>query len=337
VQKLQAKDCLISDVTGVYAGKLLGSVAMLDQPVQTMPKVEEIPAPLQENSHQSDKSNHVRISSEVAEKFISKSEVGNNKQLPLPNKNFFKVGNCYQCKKRRFVFQSYVNYMPHSCQKTFCAECLQEHYGEDIYHIIQTRTHWSTPFRRKICKTSSAILSTDTTGCKPENQTEEEERAYVVDTFFKSQVKKTLELNHSLIKRLEFHRGTMTTEEKLLSLKIIHVNLEILMGLKSAIIEHREPVGESLDCSYLGVINSVSRDLQAKAKADHDDAFGFDDFERPEDFDFKVDNTVLDTDAGLGKRDFSKLDPPEDEEGGHHGDELPSYRSSKLRFDGHFD
>lgn len=338
VQKLQPKDCLISDVSGVYAGKLLGNVAILDQPTLTAAqKVGEQPVTQQESVAQSENT-HVRISNEVVEKFISKSEVGtNNKQLPTASKNFFKVGNCYQCKKRRFVFQSYVNYLPHSCQKTFCSECLLEHYGEDIYQIIQSRTHWSTPFRRKICKTPSAILSTDTTGCKPENQTEEEERAYVVDTYFKSQVKKTLELNHSLIKRMESHRGAMTTDEKLLSLKIVHDNLETLLSLKSAIIEHREPLGEALDCSYLGLINSVSRDLQAKARAEREAAFGFDDFEQLDDLDFKIDDPVVEADASLGKREFIKLEQPDDVEGDLQSDQLPTYRSNKLRFDDHFD
>jgi hypothetical protein len=337
VQKMQPKDCLISDVSSLYAGKLRGNVAILDQVPSNQQRTEETPiTQQQELSNQSERTN-IRISNEVVERFISKSEVGANKQLPIASKNFFKVGNCYQCKRRRFVFQSYVNFMPHSCQKTFCSECLEEHYGEDIYKIIQTRTHWSTPFRRKICKTPSAILSTDTTGCKPENQTEEEERVYVVDTYFKSQVKKTLELNHSLIKRLEIHRGSMTTEEKLLSLKIIHDNLETLMSLKACIIEHREPPFDAQDTSYLGVINSISRDLQAKANAEREASFGYEQFEEPESLEFKIDQSEA---PSLGKRDITKLDRPDPIEGYEvelQGDELPSYRASKLRFDDHFE
>lgn len=337
VQKLQPKDCLISDVSCIQAGKLLGNVAILDQPTVTAPKkVEEPNLPITNVSQQSEK-NTVRVSSELADHFISRSDVGSNKQVPVVSKNFFKVGNCYQCKKKKFVFQSYSNYLPHSCQKTFCSECLQDCYGEDIYKVIQSRTHWSTPFRRKICKTPSAILSTDTTGCKPENQTEEEEKVYVVDTYFKSQVKKTLELNHTLIKKLELYKSSMTTEERLLSLKVIHDNLEGLFALKTAMIDHRDLETEPVDCSYLSVINSVSRDLQAKAQAEQDEELRFEDFVQPDDLEFHVDDPVAVAEASLGKRNFVKLGSPGEEEDEIQEDEMRTYRSNKLRFDDHFD
>lgn len=335
---MQPKDCLISDVSSIYAGKLLGNVAILDQQVPNVQKkVEDTGSQHNNTSNQSEKT-VIRVSSEIADKFISKSEIIGNKQLPtVASKNFFKVGNCYQCKKRKFVFQSYLNYYPQSCQKTFCSECLNENYGEDIYQIIQTRTHWSTPFRRKICKTPSAILSTDTTGCKPENQTEEEEKTYVVDTFFKSQVKKTLELNHSLIKRMELYRGSMTTEEKLLGLKIVHDNLESLFSLKAAVVEHREPAAERGDGSYLGVVNAVSRDLQAKALADKVAAFDFAGFGLPEDFDLQVEDPEAEAEASLGKRRFLALGQPGDDADDPHLEDAPTYRSNKLRFDDHYD
>lgn len=350
-QKSTKKECQISEMNGLYPRKLRGNMAIIDQTIAAPEKVESNCREESLNNPGTEsigKEHSVeKVTSNMMEKFISKSDISESRQLPAANRNFFKVGNCYQCKKRKFVFQSYANYMPQSCQKTFCAECLKDYYGEDIYQIIQTRTHWSTPFKRRICKTPSAIMSTDTTGCKPEGQSEEEERVYVVDTYLKSFTKKTLELNSTLIKRLERNRANLTTEEKMLSLKVIHDNLESLLSVKGAVFSHRlaEMSAGTEKQSYVGMVNDVSRDIEQRARQERAEKYGMLFEESTSDFGDERSNlgdTYLNkvegdvTDEVLGKRNTSRLGSiveHESEDEGKSSSKLPTYRVSKLRIE----
>lgn len=354
--KQQKKECQISEMNYLHARKLRGNMAIIDQSLAANDKSEvqakEKESPFQKGEDTSQKEPSIKINCNLVEKFMSKIEFVEPKQPPSLNRNFFKVGNCYQCKKRKFVFQSYANYMPQSCQKTFCAECLKLHYGEDIYEIIQTRTHWSTPFKRKICKTPSAILSTDTTGCKPDDQTEEEERRYVVDTYLKSFTKKTLELNSTLIKRLERSRGQMSTEEKMLGMKVIHDNLETLLNIKAAIfdLELVEGVSAVDKTSYVNLVNRVCADLRKRSLEERVEkyqiVFGDLKYDQGEGGSSEWDDmngakaeSGLDDEA-LGKRDVNQLeslaDQIEDEAMKPHN-RLPSYRGNYMSLAEHAD
>ena len=220
-----------------------------------------------------------KIGNEAVEKLASISEAVDNRSLLANSKNFFKVGNCYQCKKKRFVFQSFAYYMPLNCQKVFCAECLKEFYGEDIHEIIKTRTHWSTPFKRKICKTPAAILTTDSGSTRLDNSTEEEERVHVVDTYLKTQTKKMLDFNGNLIRKLEKNKKHLSIEEKMLSLKILHDNLENLLSLKQVAQENitkNEQKDNEDQFAYTNLINSVSNYMRKKKiddrKHQHDES-----------------------------------------------------------------
>jgi Zinc-finger domain of monoamine-oxidase A repressor R1 len=350
-QKSQKKECQISEMNGLHPRKLRGNMAIIDQTIAAPEKVEsqyrEELNTIQGIDSIGKEHSMEKVTSNMMEKFISQSDVSESRQLPSVNRNFFKVGNCYQCKKRKLVFQSYANYMPQSCQKTFCAECLKDYYGEDIYEIIQTRTHWSTPFKRKICKTPSAILSTDTTGCKPEVQTEEEEKVYVVDTYLKSFTKKTLELNSTLIKRLERSRSSLTTEEKMLGLKIIHDNLESLLSIKGAVFNQKfiESTGSVERQPYVSLVNDISRDLEQRTLQERDEKYGMlfeesrsefedDRSDLGESYLNKADGDA--TDEVLGKRDASRLASIVDndsEDAVESNPKLPAYRVSKLRFE----
>lgn len=66
-------------------------------------------------------------------------------------KSFFKLGLCQDCKRRQFVFQSYSYFAPSGQNNEtsgVCSECLESLYGEDIYEVLSTRTHWQTPQSR---------------------------------------------------------------------------------------------------------------------------------------------------------------------------------------------
>jgi hypothetical protein len=344
--KQSKKECQISEMSCTYPRKLRGNMAIIDQSLAVNEKLESLVKDKESPSHRKEEAGQkeppMKLNIGLIEKFIVDVDLSEPRQPQAPNRNFFKVGNCYQCKKRKFVFQSYANYMPQSCQKTFCAECLKTYYGEDIYEIIQTRTHWSTPFKRKICKTPSAILSTDTTGCKPENQTEEEERQYVVDTYLKSLTKKTLELNSTLIKKLERNRGTMTTEEKMLGLKVIHDNLETLLDIKGALfnLDLVEKLKTVEKTSYTDVINRVSADLRKRVLDERAEKYqqmlGNEHSEHQEASseweDLGNEKGERDVEGqSLGKRDPHQLPSLTDEvaaEGRKVQDRLPSYRSN---------
>lgn len=340
------KELQVSEMSTGYSKKLRGRLITSDptNPQLKSPttpqihskKTKSTPATAEKKKENEDLS-VPKLNSSIVEKFTCKSELGEFKLPPTASKNFFKVGPCYQCKRKRFVFQSFANYMPTNCQKMFCAECLEVYYGEDIHDIIQTRTHWSTPFKRKICRTPAAILAQDSSGLKPESQTELEEKVYIVDTFLKSQVKKMLDLNSVLMKKLEKNKKVLTVEEKILGLKIIHDNLETLVRLKSAIQENKlkQKLATVDRKSYVPLINHVSNYLKKKrleeSKEKEDEEGIFNDrslFFR----DFNEENS----DVLIRKRGFSDTQFEEMEESRNHQlkSNLPAYAQpvKKLSF-----
>jgi hypothetical protein len=264
------KECLLGDLVCNYSKKLRGRVITTEAPHPDQKPANTFNLSLKKAKcsfldKKRDDSHLAKLQQDVLEKFTSKSDTCDGKSAQNSSKNFFKVSNCQQCKKKRFVFQSFANYMPLNCQKMFCAECLKDCYQEDINYIIQTRTNWSTPFKRKIAKLPGSLLPQETHP-KLEYGNEGDEKVYVIDSFLKVQAKKMLDLNCVLIKKLEKNKKLLSLEEKMLGMKVIHDNLESLVKIKSAIYDNKlRHKLESVDKkSYTGLINDVSNFLKKR-------------------------------------------------------------------------
>jgi len=60
------------------------------------------------------------------------------------------------CKnKNRMVYGCFKAYLPTSCNKMFCFNCLFVGLKENIIFIIQKTDSWKCPFKRKICNCKS--------------------------------------------------------------------------------------------------------------------------------------------------------------------------------------
>ena len=56
------------------------------------------------------------------------------------------------CKrKNKFVYGCYRNWIPTSCNKFFCIDCLVNGLKENIVLIIQKEDSWKCPYNKKTC------------------------------------------------------------------------------------------------------------------------------------------------------------------------------------------